>query len=198
MTRSPVLPLLGALLALSLAACSKPSPTPDPATGSQGQPVASASDDGKPRGDGHRGDGHRGDGRRGPGARDPRKMLEMFDKDKNGKIELTELPERMRSRLADADTNKDGAITAEELQAHTDKMHKERFDHDDKNKDGFLTADEVGDKRWERTRQADANGDGKVSLAELREAMAAGKLGRPHRGDGKGPPGDKDDDNDND
>jgi hypothetical protein len=51
------------------------------------------------------------------------------------------------------------------------------FEAADKNKDGFLTKDEVGEARWARIRVADANGDGKVSKAELERARAEGKLG---------------------
>jgi len=56
----------------------------------------------------------------------------------------------------------------------------ERFQKADKNNDGFLTKDEVGDKRWEHIKVADANNDGKISLAEMQQAHADGKLG--HRG----------------
>jgi len=55
-----------------------------------------------------------------------------------------------------------------------------RFKQADKNGDGFLTKDEVGDKRWERIKVADANGDDKVSQAELRQAHEDGKLGHRH------------------
>jgi hypothetical protein len=57
----------------------------------------------------------------------------------------------------------------------------ERFAKDDKNGDGFLTADEVGAKRWAHIQVADTNKDGKVSLAELQQAHADGKLGHEHQ-----------------
>src|SRR5450432_3347948 len=51
------------------------------------------------------------------------------------------------------------------------KAHaEERFKKADKNGDGFLTQDEVGDKHWARIQVADANRDGKISLAELAQA----------------------------
>ena len=53
----------------------------------------------------------------------------------------------------------------------------ERFKKADKNGDGFLTQDEVGEKRWAHIQVADANKDGKISLAELQQAHADGKLG---------------------
>ena len=53
----------------------------------------------------------------------------------------------------------------------------ERFQKADKNNDGFLTKDEVGDERWEHIKVANANNDGKISLAEMQQAHADGKLG---------------------
>ena len=57
---------------------------------------------------------------------------------------------------------------------------QERFKKADKNGDGFLTKDEVGEKHWAHIQVADANKDGKVSLAELAQARADGKLGHKH------------------
>jgi hypothetical protein len=52
------------------------------------------------------------------------------------------------------------------------------FQKKDTNKDGFLTAAEVGAKRWERIKVADANKDNKVSKDEMQAAFKAGKLGK--------------------
>ena len=61
------------------------------------------------------------------------------------------------------------------------KAHaEERFKKADKNGDGFLTKDEVGDERWAHIQVADANNDGKISLAELEQARADGKIGHKH------------------
>ena len=56
----------------------------------------------------------------------------------------------------------------------------ERFKKADKNGDGFLTQDEVGEKRWAHIQIADANKDGKISMAELAQARADGKIGHKH------------------
>lgn len=56
----------------------------------------------------------------------------------------------------------------------------ERFKKADKNGDGFLTRDEVGAERWAHIQVADENHDGKISLAELAQARAAGKIGHKH------------------
>jgi hypothetical protein len=58
------------------------------------------------------------------------------------------------------------------------------FKKADKNSDGFLTKDEVGDKRWDRIKVADANNDSKISQAEMQQAHKDGKLGH---GKGRGP-----------
>ena len=63
------------------------------------------------------------------------------------------------------------------------KNAEARFEKSDKNSDGFLTAAEVGEKKWERIKVADANSDAKVSLAEMKQAKADGKL--KHKGKGK-------------
>jgi hypothetical protein len=61
------------------------------------------------------------------------------------------------------------------------KQHaEERFKKADKNGDGFLTRDEVGEKRWSYIQVADANQDGKISMAELAQAHADGKIGHKH------------------
>jgi len=69
-------------------------------------------------------------------------------------------------RSAGAEGNKEGCA----------KKAEARFEKSDKNSDGFLTAAEVGDKKWERIKVADANSDAKVSLAEMKQAKADGKL----------------------
>lgn len=61
------------------------------------------------------------------------------------------------------------------------KAHaEERFKKSDKNGDGYLTQDEVGEKRWAHIVVADYNKDGKITMAELAQAHADGKLGHKH------------------
>ena len=139
------------------------------------------------------------------------KLFERFDKDHDGKIALKDLPDRLRERLARADTNNDGQLTRDELtkmwQASAAEMKKKvdtngdgvisdeerakaraafwdkRFSELDKNKDGALTADEVPARMWDHIKIADANGDNKVTRAEIDAALAAGKL-KPMHGHG--------------
>jgi hypothetical protein len=123
-------------------------------------------------------------------------FMQRFDKDGNGTVELSELPDRLRTKLADADADKDGKLTAEELQAHhaackgdhgkfghhdkgamgpSSAEHRARiFTRLDKNGDGALTADEVGNERfWSHLVRSDANRDGSVTKEELEQAHAA-------------------------
>lgn len=58
-----------------------------------------------------------GPGPGGGGRRDPAMMLERMDQNKDGKITQDEAPEFFWERLSEADTNGDGGITLEELQA---------------------------------------------------------------------------------
>ncbi len=146
----------------------------------------------------------------GGGHRDPAQLVQKFDANKNGKLEMGEIPEKMRNHVQAADTNKDGAITVDELKAYgaakkqeflakydTNKdgklddgekkvahaaKAKEHFARMDKDNNGALTQAEVGDKKWSRLSVADADKNGSVTQAEIEQAHAAGKLGHGHRG----------------
>ena len=90
------------------------------------------------------------------------------------------------SALALAETPAKGRC--EGHQGGEGKTKGAHFKKADKNSDGFLTKAEVGDKRWERIKVADANKDGKVSQPEMQQARKDGKL--PH-GNGRGKPSQK-------
>jgi Ca2+-binding EF-hand superfamily protein len=146
-------------------------------------------------------------------GRGPDALFARWDKDGDGKVALADLPEKMKTHLAQADANQDGVLTRDELaQAHQTmraerekqldgdgtvseeeraqargRHHAERFARADQNHDGSLSADEVPAPRWEHIQVADANGDGKVTAAELDAAMAAGKIKPPPRHRGKPP-----------
>jgi hypothetical protein len=53
--------------------------------------------------------------------------LMAFDKDKDGKIAKSELPERMQDLIARGDTNKDGTLDKDEIKALATKLQAERF-----------------------------------------------------------------------
>ncbi|HEY1533568.1 MAG TPA: hypothetical protein VGF76_06105 [Polyangiaceae bacterium] len=149
---------------------------------------------------------------RGHGAPDPAMIVKRFDKNADGVLQVSELPEHMQKFMAKADTNNDGVLSIDELKAGEAKMKaehmakvdtnhdgtispeerkaafekfaQERFAKLDKNGDGALTKDEVGDKRWEHLSVADADKNGSVTQAEIRQAVASGVLKFPHRGFG--------------
>ena len=213
--------VVSGFIALSLAACSganvEPVDQSAPAEGARltaPAPAGSVADaSGRPDGEHPH---HRG-GRRGPP--DPAEMVKRFDKNADGKLEVSELPEHMQKFMGKADANADGVITVEELKAGEEKMRAEHLakvdtDHDgkvspeerkaafekfaqerfakmDKNNDGALSKDEVGDKRWQHLSVADADKNGSVTREEIKTAVAAGTLKFPHHhGRGHGPRGD--------
>ena len=63
---------------------------------------------------GERGPGEGGEGRRGGGMA---RMFERADENGDGVLTASEIPEEFRERLMQADTNKDGKLTREELYA---------------------------------------------------------------------------------
>jgi Ca2+-binding EF-hand superfamily protein len=143
------------------------------------------------------------EGKEGRGHRDPAALVKHFDKNGDGKLQLTELPDRMKQRLAPADTNGDGVLAVEELTAHRDarkaarkaamdadhngevsqtereafrtEKQKEHFAKMDKDGNGQISPAEAG-RRWSRLSVADADGSGTITYAELSQAIATGKI----------------------
>jgi Ca2+-binding EF-hand superfamily protein len=154
---------VGGLLALATAACSGA-----PASDSQQASISAVSPGAQAQ----------------QGQHDPSRFLQHFDKNGDGKVQVAELPERMQQRLAAADTDKDGVLSPEEMNAFHSKMKAAKFAKSDKNGDGALDATEVSPERWARIQVADADKDGKVTRAELEQARATGVLprGEHHRG----------------
>jgi len=169
--------LLGSLLAVSMAACSGAETTSESPESAQAELSAPAKGAGPRHGKGPRGE----HGRHGP--KDPAQLIAHFDANKDGKLAVAELPEKMQEHIGAADADKDGFLTAEEIKAGREQQMQERgkkhFARMDKNSDGFLSADEVGEKRWERIKVADADNDARVSAEELKQAHEAGKLAPP-------------------
>src|SRR5262249_7872860 len=115
--------LISTLAALSLAACSGAGGDPSPADVPEG--TAPAPLEAAPQGQGRM-------------AHDPAKFIQHFDKNGDGKLEVSELPERMQRFLGKADANGDGVLTVDELTAAKETFIKDRFAKADKNGDGAL------------------------------------------------------------
>jgi Ca2+-binding EF-hand superfamily protein len=161
------LSLISGLAAVALAACSGEGGDPSPADVPQG--TASAALEKAPQGttttDGHH---------------DPAKMIQRFDENGDGKLEVSELPERMQGFLGKADTNKDGVLSADELTAAREAFHAKFAGKSldpatvlknlDKNGDGKLEADEIPPRMQKFISKADTNGDGALSLDEMTAA----------------------------
>ena len=126
-----------------------------------------------------------------PGAcngHDPAALLQRFDANRDGVLQLTELPARMQARLGGADANHDGALSTAEITAFKQARRAEHFARMDTNRDGAITAVEVGEQRWAFVGRADANHDGRVSQVELDQAHASGVLRGAHGMGHHGPP----------
>jgi len=76
-------------------------PTSDAVSSPEAPPMVTASTPGGP----------------GGGRPDPEEMFKGRDKDGNGKLEGTEISERMQTRLAEIDKDADGAVSKEEFLA---------------------------------------------------------------------------------
>lgn len=85
---------------------------------------------------------------------DPAQMLKQFDKNNDGFLEPSELPERMRGRFQQMDANNDGKLSRDELQKLAGRF-------------GQAPAAAPQDALF---RLLDANADGKLSKEELQNA----------------------------
>jgi len=78
----------------------------------------------------------------------PNKRFKKWDANGDSNISYDESVTRAEEKFTDMDTNKDGFVDKQEVQAHHEKHHttadkKEKFASQDTNKDGFLTKDEM-------------------------------------------------------
>ena len=98
------------------------------------------------------------------------RFFERLDANEDGLLTADEVPEGLWEQLAEADTDGDGAVSADEVAAFAAE-HRQRprgpFAAFDENDDGLLTEDEVPERIWEHLSPADADGDGAVSPDEL-------------------------------
>jgi Ca2+-binding EF-hand superfamily protein len=118
--------------------------------------------------------------------------LDRFDEDGDGLLIEDELPEELWERISAADTDGDGAISAEELDAYkpAPPSLEDRFARLDEDENEVLTEDELPSQLWDRLSSADTDGDGSITPTELADAtsdFAPHDHGpRSHRGGGRG------------
>lgn len=145
-------------------------------------------------------DGHRG---KGFGAK---AEFSELDADGSGEVTLAEMQAHRAARLADMDTNNDGALSKEELIAAREGEISNRMerrldrmiDRLDENDDGLLQFAEMpqadGGRAEERFAKVDTDGSGGLSEAEMEAAK--GKRGGK-KGDKKRDKKERDQDQDN-
>ena len=130
------------------------------------------------------------------GAPKKHRGFERDDKNSDGALTADEVPADKWAELSKADADGNGAVTKEEIKTAIDNgtlkrpgkgkgphhSPEERFAKDDTNGDGSLSQEEAGDK-WAFLKAADADGNGAVTLAELKAALENGALKPPKRPD---------------
>ncbi|HTM45320.1 MAG TPA: hypothetical protein VL137_10220 [Polyangiaceae bacterium] len=128
------------------------------------------------------GDHHHGHHHQGPDH-----LIQRFDQNADGVLQLSELPAEKRDRMAAADSNKDGALSQDELKAFFEAHRGERggrgmghghFDPAkfDSNHDGQLQVSELPPHMQKWLADADANKDGILNKEEMdanKKAMGA-------------------------
>jgi Ca2+-binding EF-hand superfamily protein len=116
-----------------------------------------------------------------------RAQFDRLDRNKDGVLSKADVPRNPARILANlikkVDKDGDGKVTFEELKAVAPKMTQERFNQLDTNHDGVLSQEDrplaanPQDRPEQRRRflmglrQADANGDGKVTFEEAQPAF---------------------------
>ena len=116
---------------------------------------------------------------------EPAQMLKQFDKNNDGFLEPSELPDRMRERFQQMDANGDGKISRQELEKLAGRFGEAPaaatddtlFRLLDKNADGKLSKEELQDAA-KILEKLDRNKDGMLDREEL-SAPAKKKAGRP-------------------
>lgn len=117
---------------------------------------------------------------------DPAAMFARLDVNQDGKLTQDEVPAERWEKLAKADADGDGAVSLDELKAALAKAGGAKtvdpeaiMKNLDANQDGKLTQGEVPIGLWERLVKADADGDGALTVDELKSLRPEAVRGEP-------------------
>ncbi len=112
--------------------------------------------------------------------------FEAMDKNGDGKVTQAEIFETRKGEFAEADTNGDSALSAEELAARHEKirarMAERRLTMMDTDGDGAVSAEEFARARHPMMMRVDRDGDGAFSREEVDAMMEKMK----HKAHGRG------------
>jgi Ca2+-binding EF-hand superfamily protein len=134
----------------------------------------------------HHDGGHRGKMGHGRGMHRVLDLIELYDQDGDGKVTQAEIDNVRADRLAEFDSDGNGALSLKEYEAlWLDAMRErmvDRFQSHDDDGDGQVTADEFSDSTSRLVMRRDRNDDGAISLEDMRRGDR-GRRGMCDRGD---------------
>ncbi len=117
------------------------------------------------------------------------RLFEALDRDDDGAITESELPQFLWNKLVDAglDMDDDGSITLNEVTDAIRAKQEEAFTQWDANGDEELSESELPSRFWDRLieAEADTDGSGGISLDELLAFQAAAPSHRPDEAIGR-------------
>ncbi|MCT4654687.1 MAG: hypothetical protein N4A65_02635 [Cohaesibacter sp.] len=120
------------------------------------------------------------------GGKGPAKMLQQFDTNKDQALTKEEITAGIDKKIADNDKNGDKAITLEEFKTEWQNMTKDRmvraFQRMDRDGSGTVTAEELKEPALNMFERMDRNDDGKIDKSDRKERGWFGKRGANGQG----------------